>query len=137
MGPMADPGSMYERVGGAPWFAALVDRFYEGVAADPVLRPMYPADLTESKRTLTLFLIQYWGGPTDYSDERGHPRLRMRHAPFTVDRRARAAWLQHMTDAVRSGGLSGLDEARVLGYFTQASDAMRNVDEPETEAPAT
>jgi hemoglobin len=135
---MADPGSMYERVGGAPWFAALVDRFYEGVAADPVLRPIYPADLAESKRTLTLFLIQYWGGPTDYSDERGHPRLRMRHAPFAVDRRARAAWLQHMTDAVRAGGLNGLDEARMLGYFTQASDAMRNVDEPEpAEPPAT
>ena len=126
---MADPGSLYERVGGLPWFEALVERFYAGVADDPVLRPMYPDDLTEPKRSLTLFLVQFWGGPTTYSDERGHPRLRMRHAPFPVDQRARDAWLTHMTAAVRSAGLSGLDEAHVLGYFAKASDAMRNVEE--------
>ena len=93
---------------------------------------MYPEeDLGPAEERMALFLIQFWGGPRVYSERRGHPRLRLRHAPFAVDRRARAAWLQHMTDAVRAGGLNGLDEARMLGYFTQASDAMRNVDEPD------
>jgi len=96
---------MYERVGGSDFFVALVDRFYVGVAGDPVLRPLYPDDLTDPKAHLAGFLVQYWGGPTTYSDERGHPRLRMRHARFVIGPLERDAWLRHMTDAVRSAGL--------------------------------
>ena len=75
---------MYDRVGGEPFFVELVDRFYEGVAGDPTLRPLYPADLTDAKAHLAAFLVQYWGGPAAYSAARGHPRLRMRHAPFLI-----------------------------------------------------
>lgn len=118
---------MYERVGGTPWFTALVDRFYAGVADDPLLRPMYPeADLAGAKERLTLFLVQYWGGPTTYSDQRGHPRLRMRHAPFPVDQAAREAWLTHMTAAVKAGGLDEIDEMQMLTYFRSAADHMVN-----------
>ena len=117
---------MYDRAGGDAWFTALVDRFYAGVEADPVLRPMYPDDLTDPKRHLTLFLIQFWGGPTIYSDERGHPQLRMRHVPFVVDQAARDAWLGHMSAAVRSGGLSSMDEMQMLSYFERASTHMIN-----------
>ena len=76
--------SLYDRVGGKPFFTELVERFYAGLATDLVLRPLYPEDLAESKEHLGLFLEQYWGGPTTYSDERGHPRLRMRHARFVI-----------------------------------------------------
>jgi hemoglobin len=126
-GSGGQPATVYDRVGGEQWFVDLVDRFYAGVAADPVLRPMYPDDLTGPKRHLTLFLIQFWGGPTTYSDERGHPQLRMRHFPFTVDQAARDAWLTHMTAAVKAGGLSSMDELQVLSYFDRASTHMMNV----------
>ena len=105
---------------------SLVDRFYEGVAADPLLRPMYPDDLTEPKRHLALFLAQYWGGPTTYSDERGHPRLRMRHAPFPVTPAAAEAWLGHMTDALDAAGLSPEDRTELLDYFTMAAKTLIN-----------
>ena len=97
--------ALYDRVGGEPFFVDLVDRFYLGVAGDPLLRPLYPDDLSESSRHLALFLAQYWGGPTTYSDERGHPRLRMRHAPFVIGLPEREAWLRHML-----GALSGLEQ---------------------------
>ena len=84
---------MFELVGGQPFFDALVDRFYDGVETDPRSAPLYPDDLEPGKRALALFLGQYWGGPPDYSDEKGHPRLRMRHAPFAIDASARDAWL--------------------------------------------
>ncbi len=92
--------TLYERVGGEPFFVDLVDRFYVGVAGDPLLRPLYPDDLTESSRHLALFLMQYWGGPSTYGEERGHPRLRMRHAPFVVGPAERDAWLRHMLAAL-------------------------------------
>src|SRR6476469_9772842 len=101
--PSIDPeqvAGMYERVGGDEWFAALVERFYAAVATAPALRPLYPDDLTEPKAHLTGFLIQYWGGPTTYSDERGHPRLRMRHLGFRVGTAERDHWLAHMAGAV-------------------------------------
>lgn len=120
---------MYDRAGGDAWFEALVDRFYTGVEADPVLRPMYPDDLAGPKRHLTLFLIQFWGGPQAYSDERGHPRLRMRHFPFPVDAAARDAWLTHMLAAVKDGGLSALDEQQMVTYFERAADHMINTEE--------
>ena len=97
--------TMYERVGGRAFFVRLVDTFYEGVATDPVLAPLYPEhpDFTGARRRLTQFLVQYWGGPTDYSTERGHPRLRMRHLRFTIGADERDRWLAHMTQRRRHG----------------------------------
>lgn len=128
---MSDPSgpSLYERVGGEPFFVALVDRFYEGVEADPVLRPMYPEDLTDAKRHLVLFLVQYWGGPTTYQEERGHPRLRMRHAPFPVDVAARDAWLAAMGRAVVEAGLPESEESELLRYFVMAATHLINADD--------
>lgn len=117
---------MYERAGGDPFFQGLVDRFYDGVAADPVLRPLYPEDLTDPKEHLRLFLVQYWGGPRAYGDQRGHPRLRMRHAPFAIGLAERDAWLEHMQAAVRSGGLAPEDEAEMLDYFQMAATQLIN-----------
>jgi hemoglobin len=122
--------SVYDAVGGQGFFDDLVERFYKGVATDLLLRPLYPDDLTEPKRHLALFLGQYWGGPTTYSDERGHPRLRMRHAPFVVAEPERDAWLRHMNAAldalVTERGIDPSIEARMLEYFAMAADAMIN-----------
>lgn len=119
--------TLFERVGGQPFFDELVARFYDGVVVDPVLRPMYPDDdLTGAQRRLALFLAQYWGGPTTYSEERGHPRLRMRHAPFPVDAAARQAWLEHMTAAVLASGAEPDDQVSLLGYFRMAADHLQN-----------
>ncbi len=118
--------TLYERAGGEQYFFDLVERFYTGVAADPVLRPLYPDDLEESKSHLALFLIQYWGGPRSYSEERGHPRLRMRHAPFVIGKPERDAWLRHMHDAVRQGSLPADDETELLAYFDMAADSLVN-----------
>lgn len=122
------PGStFYEQVGGRAFFERLVDDFYAGVADDPVLRPMYPEqDLAGAKERLTGFLEQYWGGPTTYSEQRGHPRLRMRHMPFTIDGDARDRWLHHMTTAVESSSASPLHRAELLDYFDRAAHAMVN-----------
>ncbi|WP_165989979.1 globin [Streptomyces sp. YIM 98790] len=130
--PRTPPGSLpattfYEQVGGEETFRRLVRRFYEGVAEDPVLRPMYPEeDLGPAEERLRLFLIQYWGGPRTYSEERGHPRLRMRHAPFTVDRAAHDAWLRHMRDAVDSLGLAPELEQQLWNYLVFAAGSMIN-----------
>jgi hemoglobin len=123
---MSDATTVYDRVGGFEFFEALVDRFYQAVAHDPVLRPLYPEDLSESRRTLSWFLAQYWGGPTDYSDERGHPRLRMRHAPFTIGETERDHWYAHMRDSVVAAGLAADLEAEMLEYFDRAATAMVN-----------
>lgn len=94
--------TLYETVGGDQFFERLVDRFYEGVASDEVLLSLYPEpnDLSNARKRLTLFLIQYWGGPTTYSDERGHPRLRQRHFPFAIGEREKDHWLAHMYEAI-------------------------------------
>lgn len=119
--------SLYERVGGEPVFRALVHRFYQGVAADPELRAMYPEeDLGPAEDRLTLFLIQYWGGPSTYSDRRGHPRLRMRHAPFHIDIAARDRWLRHMRAAVDELGLGEDDERELWEYLARAAHFMVN-----------
>jgi len=119
--------TLYEAVGGVAFFVALVDRFYAGVASDPVLRPLYPPDLTASKAHLAGFLAQYWGGGTaHYSDARGHPRLRMRHAGFRVGPAERDAWLEHMTGAVTAAGLSVELESALLDYFTTAATHLLN-----------
>jgi hemoglobin len=121
---------MFDAVGGQPFFDELVGRFYKRVATDLLLRPLYPDDLTDSKRHLALFLGQYWGGPTTYSDERGHPRLRMRHAPFVVGEAERDAWLRHMNAAldtlVAERSIDPALEARMLEYFAMAATAMIN-----------
>ncbi|MFJ4717104.1 globin [Streptomyces sp. NPDC088785] len=119
--------TFYEQVGGEETFRRLVHRFYEGVAQDPLLRPMYPEeDLGPAEERLVLFLMQYWGGPRTYSDHRGHPRLRMRHAPFQVDRAAHDAWLTHMRDAVDSLDLSEEHERTLWNYLTYAAASMVN-----------
>ena len=121
------PASVYEAAGGADTFRRLVDRFYEGVATDPVLRPLYPEeDLAGARERLTLFLIQYWGGPATYSERRGHPRLRLRHNPFAIGRVEREAWLGHMRDAVESLDLERGVRQALLDYFEAASTAMIN-----------
>lgn len=121
--------SLYEHVGGDAFFVRLVDAFYVGVENNENLRAMYPEDLSESKRHLTLFLIQYWGGPSTYMQERGHPRLRLRHAPFHIDKRARDGWLVAMNAALASvrGELTDEQYAEMSAYFDMAARQMRNV----------
>ena len=120
---------LYEAAGGMPFFEALVDRFYEGVAADPSLLLIYPEpDLAGARHRLTLFLVQYWGGPRTYDAERGHPRLRMRHAPFAIGPAERDAWLSHMRAAIASESPPPEVAARLDAYFAMAADAMRNRD---------
>ncbi len=118
--------TLFDRVGGEPFFARLVAEFYRGVALDPVLRPLYPEDLVAPETHLRAFLVQYWGGPDDYSRERGHPRLRMRHAPFAIGGAERDAWLAHMTEAVRAAEAAPEDEAELLAYFEMAATSLVN-----------
>ena len=127
--PRGEPETFYSRVGGEPTFRALVHRFYEGVAEDEELRALYPEeDLGPAEDRLTLFLIQYWGGPSTYSDTRGHPRLRMRHAPFRVDALARDRWLHHMREAVEELGLAADDERELWEYLERAAHFMVNAE---------
>ena len=120
-------GNVYEAAGGEETFIRLVDHFYAGVAGDPVLRPLYPdEDLAGARERLTLFLIQYWGGPTTYNDRRGHPRLRMRHSPFAIGQVERDAWLGHMRAAVASLEVPRVVTDALLDYFEAASTAMIN-----------
>ncbi|WP_311203281.1 globin [Streptomyces gossypii] len=122
--------TFYEQVGGEETFRRLVRRFYQGVAQDPVLRPMYPEeDLGPAEERLALFLIQYWGGPRTYSEQRGHPRLRMRHAPFKVDEAAHDAWLSHMREAVDSLELAPEHERQLWDYLVYAARTMVNSSE--------
>lgn len=124
--------TLFFRVGGMPFFERLVDEFYTGVARDEVLLPLYPEqpDLTGARHRLTLFLAQYWGGPTTYMEERGHPRLRMRHMPFHVGPLERDRWLVHMAAAVErvsadSGVPDGVAE-ELMAYFVPAAEHLRN-----------
>jgi hemoglobin len=118
--------TLYERAGGRPFFEALVGRFYDGVAEDPVLRPLYPPNLKPPREHLTKFLVQYWGGPTDYMDERGHPRLRMRHVNFAIGWAERNAWFRHMEAAVKSSGLSPEDQELMMDYFNTSATFLIN-----------
>jgi hemoglobin len=120
--------TVYAAIGGEPTFRRLVDAFYAGVAVDPVLLSLYPEDdLGPAAERLRLFLIQYWGGPTTYSQQRGHPRLRMRHAPFAVGSAARDAWLARMRAALDSLELAPQYDRALWDYFTSAADSLRNV----------
>ncbi|MGI8807871.1 MAG: globin [Acidimicrobiales bacterium] len=123
-------GSVYGAVGGRSFFVDLVDGFYAGVGTDQLLRPLYPDDLTEPRRHLTGFLVQYWGGPSAYSEERGHPRLRMRHAPFAIGHAERDAWLRHMLgsldEVAADHGTPMQAVARIRAYLTDVADFLVN-----------
>ena len=123
------PTTVYERVGGHDFFVDLVREFYRGVAQDPPLRDLYPEeDLGPAEVRLRMFLEQYWGGPTTYSEQRGHPRLRMRHHPFRVTPAQRDRWLHHMNAALDtvSDRMSALDEQQMRAYMAHAAQAMVN-----------
>lgn len=125
--PAREPETYYERVGGHETFVALVSEFYRGVADDPELRALYPEqDLAPAEQRLLMFLEQYWGGPKTYSEQRGHPRLRMRHGPFKVTPTQRDRWLTHMSAAIDSIDLSPMDEELMRGYMTHAANFMVN-----------
>ena len=125
--PDEPPTTLYEAVGGEAFFVELVGRFYAGVADYDRLRPMYPdEDLAGAADRLRGFLVQYWGGPTTYSDERGHPRLRMRHAPFAIDNEARDAWLEHMDAALAAMAPEPAIDAAMREYFSMAATHMIN-----------
>lgn len=136
---MAEPGSeetfqvtVHQAVGGDEFFVELVERFYAGVAEEPLLRPMYPDDLTEPKRHLAGFLIQLWGGSHAYSQERGHPRLRMRHVPFTIGPAERDAWYRNMIRSLNSlveeRDIIPEAEQAMRDYFSMSAEAMRNAE---------
>ena len=117
----------YEEFGGSDFFGELVADFYRGVAGDPDLRPMYPEeDLGPAQRRLRMFLEQYWGGPRTYSEERGHPRLRMRHAPFAITEQHRDVWLRHMRAALDNQRLSPELDAQMWDYLVMAANSMIN-----------
>ena len=119
--------TFYDEIGGLPTISKIVDRFYEGVATDEVLRPLYPEeDLGPAAERFTLFLAQYWGGPTTYSDNRGHPRLRMRHAPFAVTPVARDHWLRHFRAGLDAANLTPERDAKFWDYVTHAAQFMVN-----------
>jgi hemoglobin len=124
---MSSPAEFYAEVGGAATFDKIVSRFYQEVAADPVLRPLYPEeDLGPAEDRLRMFLEQYWGGPRTYSDQRGHPRLRMRHAPFKVGPIERDSWLRCMRIAVDEAGLDAAHRAMLWQYLEMAAQSMVN-----------
>ncbi|MDZ5623664.1 globin [Nocardioides bizhenqiangii] len=124
---MTEAQTFYEEIGGFETFRRIVAKFYEGVAGDDVLRPLYPEeDLGPAEERFLLFLVQYWGGPTTYSERRGHPRLRMRHAPFPVDMEARDRWLTHFRAALDSVELTPEQDAQFWAYVTHAATFMVN-----------
>jgi hemoglobin len=126
-GDFPQDANFYDAVGGHETFVKLVDVFYDGVAKDDALRALYPEeDLAPAAERLLMFLEQYWGGPTTYGEQRGHPRLRMRHAPFVVDSDARDRWLRHMRDAVDSLHLSPAHESTLWTYLERAAYSMQN-----------
>jgi hemoglobin len=130
-GPTSEQ-TFFDEIGGLPVIEQIVSRFYAGVATDPVLGPMYPQDdLADGSaaRRLALFLAQYWGGPTTYSQERGHPRLRMRHAPFTVNREAAEHWLTHFREGLDAAALTPEQDAKFWGYVTYAAQFMLNAED--------
>lgn len=125
--PDASPLTFYEAIGGEETFQRIVGRFYQEVAADEVLRPLYPEeDLGPAEERLRLFLMQYWGGPHTYSEERGHPRLRMRHAPFSIGPIQRDAWLRCMRVAVDEAKLEEPYRRQLWEYLEMAANSMMN-----------
>jgi hemoglobin len=127
---VSDPATVYQSAGGMPFFEALVERFYAKVETDEVLLRLYPEpdDLDGARRRLALFLAQYWGGPTTYQQERGHPRLRMRHVPFEIGPEERDHWLAAMREALDATSPAPEVRAAFEEYFSMAAEAMRNRD---------
>ena len=124
---MSAPENFYDEIGGHPTFAKIVSRFYQEVAVDPVLRPLYPeVDLKPAEHRFLMFLEQYWGGPRTYSDQRGHPRLRMRHMPFRVGTEERDAWLRAIGKGVDEADLTPEQHERLWSYLVMAADSMVN-----------
>lgn len=125
---MSDEVSLYHEVGGSDFFVQLVDKFYEGVINDEVIISLYPdrTNVEGAKERLSLFLMQYWGGPTTYSDERGHPRLRQRHFPFAIGERERDHWLMHMQSAIDAMPTSDLIRTRLSEYMINAAQHLVN-----------
>lgn len=135
MGPVSIPAgrgdavTFFDAVGGEETFRRLVHRFYAGVADDPILRPLYPeADLSGAEERLRMFLVQYWGGPKTYSEQRGHPRLRMRHVGFRIGLAERDAWLRHMREAVDSLELPAEADTLLWDYLVMAAQSLVNSD---------
>jgi hemoglobin len=123
----AEGDTFYEAVGGAKTFQRLIERFYAGVATDPVLRPLYPdEDFAEAPDRLRMFLEQYWGGPRTYGETRGHPRLRMRHAPFAIGPRERDAWLALMRSSMDELGLPAELDRVLWDYLQMAANSLVN-----------
>ncbi|MGK2875599.1 MAG: globin [Nocardioides sp.] len=126
---MDDQQTFFDEIGGQDTIRTIVHRFYAGVATDDLLRPIYPEeDLGPAEERFFLFLCQYWGGPTTYSEQRGHPRLRMRHAPFRVDLQARDRWLTHFRAGLDEAALTPEQDARFWEYVTSAATFMINSD---------
>jgi len=124
---LRDREALYEAMGGKAAFETLARVFYEGVATDPLLKAMYPEeDLKPAERRLSMFLEQYWGGPTTYSEERGHPRLRMRHVPYKVNPEARDAWLRHMRAGVDALNLAPMYSSMLWDYLERAAYSLVN-----------
>ena len=120
--------TVYDALGGSKWFEDLVEHFYENVERDQRIRHLYPDDLTLPKKNTADFLIQYWGGPTTYSDRRGHPRLRMRHAPFQIGQEERNAWMESMTSALEIMHPPSEIMEAMLDYFDMAATHMVNTE---------
>jgi hemoglobin len=128
--------TVFEFVGGMKTFEALADAFYAGVETDPVLRPLYPPQLDDAKRHTGLFLAQYFGGPTTYSEERGHPRLRMRHAPFQIGPEERDRWVQHMRAAMDQVGIREPAYTIMANYFASTATFLINAPTVRLSAPS-
>ncbi len=130
MGCVSTQTTFYEAIGGMDTITTIVDRFYAGVASDRLLRPMYEEeDLAPAAERFALFLAQYWGGPHTYSERRGHPRLRMRHAPFEVTPSARDAWLRHFRDGLDAAELEPELDTQFWEYVTHAAQFLVNTPE--------
>ena len=133
-GDNGDVTTFYDEIGGFETMRRIVHRFYEGVAEDEVLRPLYPEeDLSAAEERFLHFLVQYWGGPTTYSSNRGHPRLRMRHAPFAVTPVAAQRWLVHFREGLDSVELTPEQDARFWDYVTHAAQFMVNTFEEQQQ----
>jgi hemoglobin len=130
---LASDQTVYEMIGGEDTFRRLVDEFYARVEQDTVLRPLFPDDLTPGKEWQFLFLMQYWGGPTRYMEERGHPRLRMRHFPFAITQQARDAWVRCMLEAIDEVGIPEPARTEMRDYFERGATFMVNRHPSETD----